>query len=1177
MLQLPEYRRTLAATKFNPMRLKSVRIYGFKTFADPTEFTLQGGIVAVVGPNGCGKSNLVDAILWGLGEPNARHLRANTAQEVIFSGSSRRKGVGYCEVTLLFDNEDGLLPIPSPEVSLSRRLSRSGDSDYSINRRTCRQRDVFELLADSGLGRTGYAIVGQRQIDSAISASSDERRSWIDEAAGVQRYRQRKLEAVRKLDSAREHLQRVADILAELDSQREPLREQAEQAAEYRRIQTVLTQTEVGYLTFEAMQAHQDQLRFKEQIEVASKLAASETFRAAAHETNLAALALEIATLDKAMDAERENEQQEQTAIAKAEADIRLYQAKLEALSEQETSFQADQAALAVRIAEAEHEVDRCAEEYRAEQEQAAEIRTAAAGSTEEAQRLSSIFDEAERQLRQALQTEAQRAKRQLDREHLLEKRALATRELKSLMANFDGLKTNVEDAKRQVDEAVSALEALRGEGKELVSEELALKAEEDRQASALRTTLAERAALEGRERGVEETIQSFEGMSQGTRAVMEARERGQISGDFVPVGHVIQTDSEQALAIETALGGAINDLIVDTEAECKEAVEHLKRHRAGRATFQPLSLMRQNSPSPELQSVLRQKGIMGLGDQLVSCEPKYRPVIQSLLGRCLIADNLDWALAVAKTRGWSKIATLDGELVFSSGAVTGGANTRQSYGVLQRKADLARLRKQIDGLTEKVEMFHAGSHNRQRRAVAIQAELKQLREKISQAEEAVAEAKSFLRLVEDELRSAARDREKLERELAVEIPEPELIPVPIRRFEEARDTALRVLAAQSADAQSFEERLKEAEKRLQRAQQRVEAALRRKEQEVHAEQARMKKVESLAPAREQFQALIVAEEARRKDRILKAEAARQSSSFLKTLKEQKLAEKEVEAAGAGAARTSANDANQMIHQAELNRTRAEARRFSALSRLVEEYSIAESELPTDAVTPPPSDAPSVVARLKRELRAMGDVNMGAIEAYERLTLRFQELNNQREDILGAIREVEGSIVELDRLTRDRFSVTFAAVQEAFSRTFARIFEGGSGSVELTDQDDILSSGIEIQVVLPGKRRQPLNLLSGGEQSLCTTAFLFALLQVKPSPLVVLDEIDAPLDGRNVERYADLLKDLSKQMQFIVITHNPVTIEAADTWLGVTMQEPGVSNLVPTTPSGNLQPNAKSA
>jgi chromosome segregation protein len=291
------------------MRLKSVRIFGFKTFADPTEFSLQGGIVAVVGPNGCGKSNLVDAILWGLGEANSRHLRATTNQEVIFSGSSRRKGVGYCEVTLLFDNEDGSLPLLSPEVALTRRLSRSGESDYSINRRPCRQRDVFELLADSGLGRTGYAIIGQKQIDAALSASSEERRSWIDEAAGVQRYRQRKQEAFRKLDSAREHLQRVADIVRELDSQRAPLREQAEQAAEYRRVQRSLRETEVGYLSFEAAEAKTEQIRFREQIEVASKLVRSEEFRAEALEAKGAELGSEIAALHgKAGGAERPGE-----------------------------------------------------------------------------------------------------------------------------------------------------------------------------------------------------------------------------------------------------------------------------------------------------------------------------------------------------------------------------------------------------------------------------------------------------------------------------------------------------------------------------------------------------------------------------------------------------------------------------------------------------------------------------------------------------------------------------------------------------------------------------------------------------------------------------------------------------------------------------------------------------
>jgi chromosome segregation protein len=1158
------------------MRLKSVRIFGFKTFAEPTEFALEGGIVAVVGPNGCGKSNLVDAILWGLGEPNARHLRANVAQEVIFSGSSRRKGVGYCEVTLLFDNEDRLLPIESPEVALGRRLSRNGESDYSINRRSCRQRDVFELLADSGLGRTGYAIIGQRHIDSATSASSDERRSWIDEAAGVQRYRQRKLEATRKLESAREHLLRVGDILSELDAQREPLREQADQAAEYRRIHSTLKTTEVGYLSYEAVQAARDQARFKEQIEVANKLLASESFRAAAHETNLAALANELAALDKSVQHEQEQDRLQSAAAAKCESEIRLCEAKLEALDEQEAAFLTDRQVLAARIAEAELEVESCGDQYRQEQELATEIRVAAVGASEETQRLAERLDDADRKLRQAVAAEAQRAKRQLDREHRLEQRELAERALKSLERNFSALEANVLEAKTGIALATARLEELKASGKVLISEELAVKAEEDRQANALRSTLAERAALEGRERGVEETIQSFEGMSQGAKSVMEAHEKGALQGDFVPVGHVVQTEPETALAIETALGAAVNDLIVGSDVECKAAVEYLKRNRAGRATFQPIEFMRPASTGPELQSLLHQKGILGLADQLVSCNAKYRPVIQSLLGRCLIAESLDVALRFARTRGWSKMATLEGELIFSSGAVSGGANARQAYGVVQRKADLIRLRKQIDALTEKVELFHQSSRQRQDRATKIQSDLKVLRESMSAQEDLVAEAKAFLRVVEDELKSAVRDREKLERELAVEIPAHEPPSVPLREFEEVREVALRSLASHSADAQAFGERLREADKRLLQSKQRLDAALRRREQELHSEDARVKRAEGLEPARERFRAMIAEERKRREDHALKAEAACQSLIFLETQKERRNAEREIESSGLAASRASCTDANEMIHHAELNRTRAEARKFAALSRLAEEYSIAETEV-SDAPPAPTPDAPAVIGRLKRELRVMGDVNMGAIEAFDRLTARYSELNSQREDILGAIGEVEGSIVELDRLTRERFAVTFAAVQEAFAQTFARLFEGGMGAVELTDREDILTSGIEIQAVLPGKRRQPLNLLSGGEQSLCTTAFLFALLQVKPSPLVVLDEIDAPLDGRNVERFATFLKDLSRQMQFIVITHNPVTIEAADTWLGVTMQEPGVSKLIYTKPSAALASDVRSA
>jgi chromosome segregation protein len=1164
------------------MRLKSVRIFGFKTFAERTEFTLHGGVIAVVGPNGCGKSNLVDAILWGLGESNVRHLRAANSQEVIFSGSPRRKGVGYCEVTLLFDNEDGALPMDSPEVSVSRRLSRNGDSEFCINRRNCRQRDVFELLADSGLGRTGYAIIGQRQVDSALNASSEERRAWVDEAAGVQRYRQRKLEALRKLEAAKDHLNRVADILAELDSQREPLREQAEQASDYRRIQSALRETEVNFLSSEAAEALGEILRFKEQAEVGTRWVVAETFRAESEESGIAQLTAELAELEKTIDAERSNEQVEQTAVAKSKSDIRLFETRLEALGEQELGLSADRDTLLVRIDQAENDVKRCVEDFQSEEERVQEIRKSTSGSTEEVAKMSEELDEAERQLRQATARETQRVKRQLHRESLLEKRGRDRRELATLLATFEPLIEGVQVAKDAHHRASEMLESLKHQMRALLVDELALKSEEEEKSRELRGALYDRAALEGRERGIEETINGFESLSQGARAVLDASFNQVLSGKYESVGQVIQADKRFAMAIETGLGAAINDLIVDGEKEAREAIDFLKSSRSGRATFQPISLMRAPFLGPELQTLLSRSGVLGIASELVRSEPKYRPVLDSLLGKTLVVENLKIGLGLAKTKGWSKIATLDGELILSSGAVTGGANSRQSYGIVQRKADLSQLRKQIDGLTERVEAFHRGSADRQKAAVEIGSRLGEIRRSLGGQEDIVSEAKSYLRTLEDEMKVAIRDRERLEREVATEIPSPEAEPVPVDNFANIRDLALKALATQSADAQFAEERLREADKRLLQSKQRLDAAYRRREQEIQAETSRERKAERVIPERNRLTESMANEKARLEEQVRREEAARHSLVFLGSIKAKKIAEREAKNLELQRVRLSVHDADQVVHQAEMNRTRAEVKRAGAVARLAEEYGIIESDLSEKLENSPPPDAPALIARFKRELRAMGAINMGAIEAFERLNNRFQDLDNQRTDILGGVAEVENAVRELDELTREKFVSTFKAVQSKFSSTFARLFEGGLGRLVLTDEGDVLSSGIQIEVTLPGKKRQPLNLLSGGEQSLCTTALLFSLLQVKPSPLVVLDEIDAPLDGRNVERYASLLKDLSQEMQFIVITHNPTTIEFSDSWLGVTMQEPGVSTLVPAKfptalPERSLPGNARSA
>jgi chromosome segregation protein len=1148
------------------MHLKRVKIFGFKTFAERTEFNVEGGLIAVVGPNGCGKSNLVDAILWGLGEGNARHLRAQTGPDVIFNGSSRRKAVGFAEVSLLFDNEDGALPLESTDVAITRRISRSGDSDYAINRHSCRQRDVYELLADSGLGRAGYAIVGQKEIDMALSASPEDRRGWIDEAAGVQRYRARKVESQKRLSAASGHLERVHDILRELESQREPLREEAEVAARYKSALHSLRAVESGLLVHELAKAVSEIEDLERRIAESQAIASSESQRAGAIEAEGRQITVRIGDVDRMLEELRERQQALMTAVERAEAEIRISEERLRSLDEAEKGLGEEAAAVSERIRDAEAEVASLQEEETKERADLEKLEVELSGAGSETEVLQKRLKAIEERLESARLQHGRRLKQQAERAHRSDRSDQARRELAGIEATLPDLHEALNAATEARDEALAAVARIDVRIEELESERTAIRLEDDREAQEARKWLTERSSLEGRHRGIEATIEAHEGLAQGTRAVLEAADRGHLQGRYVPVAEAVEVDREHALAIETALGASANDLIVDDESEAKAAIAWLKSNRAGRATFQPIPLMRPLQPSPDLRRLLGERGVVGRASELVECDAKHRPVFDSLLGRVLLVDDLDTALRLAKTQGWNRMVTLEGEVLHGSGAVTGGQAGRQTYGMVQRKAELAEIQSQIQALVRRIAAHEKQSEARARKREELESATGAERERLRTASQEASEARDFLRTLTEEQSSTERGRDRLVQELErlgqhddEEVPE-----VDLKAIELERDEALHSFAARSADVEASAARLKEAEIRAEQAKFRVVQGRRRLEIAQEAERHRERRAAGLEPERDRLKAEIVARTSTRDRQRTELQEVESKLARTQERKRELSTRSSQLAEDVRHARDNALAVGQALHQSELNRARAEARRATSAQRLFEEYGISEEQAVGDAgKVELPSDAATVVNRLRRELRAMGDVNLGAIEAFERLTSRFDELQAQRLDILEGIEQVQAAIQELDRLTRDRFLSTFAQVQVAFSELFVKLFGGGEGKILLTHPDSLLETGVELELVLPGKKRQRLELLSGGERSLCATAFLFALLQVKPSPLVVLDEVDAPLDGRNVERFANLLREFSSRIQFIVITHNDITIQAADTLIGVTMQEPGVSVLVP--------------
>ena len=965
---------------------------------------------------------------------------------------------------------------------------------------------------------------------------------------------------------------RVDDIIRELESHREPLKEEAEIAIRFKQLDSALREVEIGLLIRDFCNAVHELQSLEEKIAGSAGLVERERVSATKLEVELEEDTSRIRTLDGQIERTRQSHQEQMTLQERAEANVKITEEKISSLTALEKNLKEDESTISSRLVESAKDASLAKADADSELEALEKIQSESAGASSESKKLSDNLRQAEKALGDARERKTQRMKWEAEREAQEGRARLLQREIAGIEKSLPGLVQDIEKARAEFTSAFGEYEKLDAEIGRLRTTIDEIKQEEDRESSVLRESLAERASLEGRKRGIEATLDAHEGLSLGSRAVLEACERGLIKGSFEAVGDAIDVDKDLSLAIETALGASANDLIVDHDHEAKSAVHWLKENRAGRCTFQPISLMRRQDVNTELRKVLNEKGVINRASELVRCEARIRPVIESLLGRIVVVDTIDDALKLAKTTGWSRLVTLDGEVIHSSGAVTGGLSQRQGYGIVQRRADLTEIEKEITSLDKLIAGADKRKQDRLRRIEENDALVRANQDARHEAKEPADEAEQLLKALEDEHKDADRQLNKARHEIeAIEKAKLGGIEdVDTAEFERVRDECLKLLASKSADVEQAETRLRDAQERTRQAQIRQYAAEKRLESAEDAEKQRGRRLDNLGPEREKLSSQVAQLRTEAETHAKEKQSLMVALTTL-TMERRELSEKNMVMQDAlKNVRANIMALSESNHQNELARARAETKRATLAERLMDAYALSEIDaLVQENMHEVPSDAQSVVGRLRREIKAMGDVNTGAIEAFERLTERFETLSLQQDDILHGIEQVEVSIYELDKLTRDKFVTTFEAVRAEFSVMFTKLFGGGSASIVLTDPQKVLESGVEIEVQLPGKKRQPLQLLSGGERSLCASAFLFALLTVKPAPLVVLDEVDAPLDGRNVERFATTLQEFSQTIQFIVITHNPATIEIAPNWLGVTMQEPGVSTLIPAKLPGS--------
>ena len=1175
------------------MYLKSLEVQGFKSFPDKTLIRFGDDITAIVGPNGSGKSNISDAILWVMGEQSSKTLRGAKMEDVIFGGTQKRSAVGFAEATLTLDNSDRALAYDADEVMVTRRYYRSGDGEYYINKQSARLKDIHELFMDTGLGREGYSNIGQGRIDEILSLKSNDRREIFEEAAGISKYRHRKEETERKLQHTEDNLLRIGDKVQELELQLEPLKVQSEKARKYLEMKEELQGVEVAVwldsldkLSAAAKKAEEDYSSASIVLQQAhddldSLYHQAELLSAELHHRDgqLETVRVESNMLEAA-------HQQMEGQMAVLQGNVANNKANVARFEEELSDQESRSGGIRSQITQAQERIAEIDRVLTCDRQELDRIQTELTSLTANAQGMTKQF--LELRAKQTTLT-AEIAGREADVKGLEESIRQSTERTEQLNEDISAGNGRKRDAQIALDACRKTLKSAQDQ---VTAARNAISGYTLRQNTRAkhRDELAEEVrSLTGQLDGVAAKLRVFRAMERdyesyqkSVKQVMREAERGNLRNVHGPVSRLIRTDDEFTVAIEIALGGAMQQIVVDSEADGKAAIGYLKRTGGGRATFLPLSSIQGRTlQEGGLQSC---RGFVGIASDLVSSDPRYRGIVENLLGRTVIAENIDCAIAMARQyRNRFKIVTLDGQVMNPGGSMTGGSVNKEA-GILSRANELEKLAAQEQKLTQKKQSRETELREAQRLSQEVEYQIATARESLREAEDQVLRLQGqekqyeiLLRAVEEAGESACREQESIRTRLDSDRQR--------LAAQQAKIEVFRIqLAETSATLESLEGQESEAAKAtndLTEQMTRIKTDMAALEAERNTALTHIEDLKQLQAALEgdRIQKLSVVEtmnaDTARLEGEIEALKAKQDQNRREADKARiKLNEVLQSRANTEAAKTKAERESQEKSKDILNMERACALlEQKKLAAQMEERQIIDKlwdnyELTPSTATAKRGHIDSVtagnrrIAELKRKIAALGTPNLGAIEEYARVNERYLYLAEQRDDVLTSKRELESIIRNITQEMTTIFVDEFQKIDHYFGKTFEEMFGGGRGQLILEDPENPLTCGIEIRVQPPGKQVKTITLLSGGEKAFVATALYFSILKVRPTPFCLLDEIDAALDDRNVERFANYLHNLSKNTQFIVITHRRGTMEASDVLYGVTMQEQGVSKLL---------------
>lgn len=1175
------------------MYLKSIEIHGFKSFANKIKFEFHNGITGIVGPNGSGKSNVADAVRWVLGEQKTKQLRSSKMEDVIFAGTENRKPMGYSYVAITFDNSDHKLNIDYNEVTVSRRLFRSGESEYMINGTQVRLKDVNELFYDTGIGKEGYSIIGQGQIDKILSGKPEERRELFDEAAGIVKYKRRKNDAMKKLDDQNQNLVRVTDILSELERQVIPLEKQCEKAKKYLVLKEDLKVNDVNMFLIEIDEIRNRLSQIDEKIKIASsdmQIASDEFEKIKADYTKLEGIIEEI---NNSIETKKTTLNETILNIEKFEGQINVIKEQINSAKNNESYINQRIGSITSEIEQQNKELDVSNIEKEENEKQLNEIIASQTKANEDIAEQNDKIAELEKEIeddkaeiiellnaKSVIKTKIQRCDTLLEQINI--RKSQLNQKLIDFQSRKDGqenaikqLETQLEDVNKEIEQVKTSLQAYK--------DDLAnLRVKNSQLSKQLTANQEKYHKLKSNLEALKNITERYEGYGNSIKKVMELKENKK--GIIGVVADIIKVDKKYEVAIETALGGNIQNIVTDTETTAKDTIEYLKKNKFGRATFLPLSSM-SNKTNFNAPDALEEKGVIGLASDLVDIKKEYEGVAKYLLGRVMVVDTIDHAITIErKYRYTVRIVTLEGEYLNVGGSISGGA-FRNNSNLLGRRREIEEIEKSLAALKKEKETLdkelvdnrseisviseeeakinkglqeqmiikntievNLKQANARKDSImleyqsytqendSMQAEISDINKNNSELNEELSGTEDRNAFLEKEVITKTKQLNEIKEKVAGEMSSLEEINIDIANFKQKHEFII--------------EKISKAEEVIKTLTQELDNIKNNSKENDNEISARLEAIEKLTAETEKSRALI--EQLNKEIEEAKQEKENQSKEHKEFFeKREQLSER-------------ISTLDKEVYRLSSQKEALEEKSENKEAYMWNEYEITyrkASEMKNPEFNNK-SEIKENITNIRREMKSLGDVNINAIEEFKEINERYQFMKGQHDDLMEAKENLLKIIDELEVGMRKQFKEKFEEIKVQFDTVFKELFGGGKGTIELTDAEDILDAGINIISQPPGKKLQNMMQLSGGEKALTAISLLFAIQNLKPSPFCLLDEIEAALDGSNVVRFAEYLHKLTKNTQFIVITHRRGTMNCADRLYGITMQEKGISALV---------------